>query len=55
MANEWLLLMKTTTSRFEALGDAIVQRHPYEVPKVVAIPIVDGPPAYLDWIVASSS
>jgi periplasmic divalent cation tolerance protein len=26
------------------------QEHPYEVPSVVAIPIIDGGPDYLRWI-----
>jgi hypothetical protein len=25
-------------------------RHPYEVPSVIAVPILDGSPAYLEWI-----
>ncbi|MGZ8626367.1 MAG: divalent-cation tolerance protein CutA [Actinomycetota bacterium] len=47
---EWMLLMKTTPERFPALRDAIVARHPYDVPEVVAVPIEDGLPAYLSWI-----
>ncbi|HEX6230898.1 MAG TPA: divalent-cation tolerance protein CutA [Actinomycetota bacterium] len=54
-ATEWLLLMKTTEGRFARLRDAIVNRHPYEVPEIVAVPITAGLPAYLDWIDASTS
>ncbi len=49
-ATEWLLLAKTTEGRFPALRDAIVRRHPYEVPEIVAVPITDGLPAYLAWL-----
>jgi periplasmic divalent cation tolerance protein len=49
-ATEWLLLMKTTSERFAALRDAIVARHPYDVPEIVAVPIAAGLPGYLDWI-----
>ena len=28
----------------------VVDRHPYEVPNVTALPIIGGNPAYLDWI-----
>ncbi len=49
-AAEWLLLMKTTEARFPELRDAIVERHPYEVPEIVAVPITSGLPAYLAWI-----
>lgn len=52
---EWLLLAKTTSEGFPALRDAIVERHPYEVPEIVAVPIVDGLPAYLAWIGESIS
>lgn len=54
-ASEWLLLMKTTDERFPELRDAVVDRHPYEVPEVVAVPITRGLPAYLDWVVESTS
>ncbi len=37
-----------------SLVPAIVERtnveHPYDVPCVIALPIVDGNPAYLEWI-----
>jgi periplasmic divalent cation tolerance protein len=49
-AAEWLLVMKTTQWRFEALRDAVVAAHPYEVPEVVAVAIEAGLPAYLSWI-----
>lgn len=49
-ATEWLLLMKTSRERFAALRDAVVRRHPYDVPEVVAMPIEDGLPGYVSWI-----
>lgn len=54
-ASEWLLLMKTTRSTFPALRDAIAAVHPYEVPEIVAVPIADGLPEYLSWIVDSTA
>jgi periplasmic divalent cation tolerance protein len=47
---EALMLIKTTTERFPALRERLVELHPYEVPEVVALPIVDGHDAYLRWI-----
>jgi periplasmic divalent cation tolerance protein len=47
---EWLLVMKTTAARFEALREAVVELHPYDVPEVVALPIERGHGPYLDWI-----
>ncbi|MDX3906947.1 MAG: divalent-cation tolerance protein CutA [Pigmentiphaga sp.] len=49
-ADEIPLLIKTTVSRTRAVREAIVALHPYEVPEVVAVPITDGLPAYLDWV-----
>ena len=28
----------------------VVERHPYEVPNITALPIVGGNPEYLEWI-----
>ncbi len=47
---ERLLIAKTSTERFDAVRDAIVELHSYDVPEVVMIPIRDGSAAYLDWI-----
>jgi len=47
---EWLMVMKTTAARFEALREALVKLHPYDVPEVVELPIERGHPPYLAWI-----
>ncbi len=47
---ERLLIIKTRAERFEALRAAIVARHPYEVPEVVALPLVAGHAPYLSWL-----
>jgi periplasmic divalent cation tolerance protein len=52
---EWLMVMKTTTARFEALREALVEMHPYDVPEVVELPIERGHAPYLEWIDASVS
>lgn len=46
------LVLKTTAARFDALRAAIVAIHPYSVPCVVAIPVVDGHQPYLAWVAA---
>src|SRR5690606_6092147 len=38
-AEEWLLLMKTTTDRFDDLAACVRELHSYEAPQVVAVPI----------------
>lgn len=49
-AAETLLLIKTRGDRFEAVSAAIRHLHPYELPEIVAVPLMAGLPAYLDWI-----
>lgn len=52
---EVLLLIKTTRECFDALRARLVELHPYEVPELVAIEVVDGHAAYLDWIAAATT
>jgi periplasmic divalent cation tolerance protein len=48
--SEWQLLIKTDLAKFEALKTKVRELHSYEVPEIIAIPIVAGSEAYLDWI-----
>jgi periplasmic divalent cation tolerance protein len=52
---EALLLIKTTEDRLEALTARIKDLHPYELPEVVAVPVLGGLEQYLDWIRTSVS
>ena len=54
-AAEVPLLIKTSEERFPALAAAIRRRHPYELPEVIALPIVDGLPEYLAWVAGETS
>jgi len=47
---EHLLIIKTHSAVFDTLQDSIRKLHPYELPEVIAVPITDGLPEYLDWI-----
>ncbi len=47
---EILLLIKTTDTRWPALRERLVELHPYDVPELIALPMADGLPAYLDWV-----
>ena len=49
-ADEWLLMIKSSRDLFADLSAAIEKAHSYEVPEIVAIPLVDGSPNYLDWL-----
>ena len=54
-ASEWYCHLKTTRERLPALSRRIRELHPYEVPEIIAVPIVGGDAAYLSWIEASVS
>jgi periplasmic divalent cation tolerance protein len=48
---EVLLMVKTRADLFkEQLIPAVLAVHPYEVPEIIALPIVMGLDSYLDWI-----
>ena len=49
-SREWLLLIKTTAEKFSMVRDAIGQLHSYDLPECIAVDIVDGSPACLQWI-----
>lgn len=49
--NEVVLLIKTSSERYPALEAKITTLHPYELPEIIAVPIVAGLPAYLEWVV----
>jgi len=49
-AEEWLLLIKSSRPLFEKLREAIGASHSYEVPELLALPVVEGAAPYLDWI-----
>lgn len=52
--DEALLVLKTTRARFDALRDRVLALHPYDVPEVIALPVLAGSAAYLDWIEAET-
>lgn len=47
---EWQLLIKSERSRFDELEAKIREIHSYEVPEIIALPIVAGSQPYLQWI-----
>jgi len=54
-AKEFLLVIKTSRRRFAALQAAIKRLHSYEVPEIIALPIITGSPGYLSWLAESIS
>ena len=49
-ADEWMLIIKTRRALVDRLATRLRNAHSYELPEIVAIPVVDGLPAYLSWI-----
>ncbi len=49
-ASEIPLLIKTTAACYPALEKRIAELHPYDVPEIIALPIAQGLPAYLNWL-----
>ena len=52
---EVLMVVKTTEDRFEAVRDALVKGHPYDVPEVLALEVRAGHAPYLAWLDESVS
>jgi len=53
---EVLLIIKSRLGIFqEGLLPAILELHPYQVPEVLALPVLAGNPAYLDWMAESTA
>ena len=50
---EILLLIKSSTEKFEAVRDRIRQLHSYETPEIIALPITAGDRNYLTWLRSS--
>jgi periplasmic divalent cation tolerance protein len=50
IADEFLLIIKTSRDLFAALQAELEKLHPYEVPETVALPIVAGGENYLNWM-----
>lgn len=47
---ECLLLIKTSRARFPEMRAELERLHSYEVPEIVALPIMDGSLNYLNWL-----
>jgi periplasmic divalent cation tolerance protein len=48
--SEFLLLIKSSTEKFEAVRSTIRRLHSYQIPEVLALPITAGDSDYLSWL-----
>jgi periplasmic divalent cation tolerance protein len=49
-AEEFPVLIKTTSGRYGELEAVIRARHPYELPEIIAVRLTGGLSAYLEWV-----
>lgn len=49
-AEEWFVFFKTTAGRCRELITFIAERHSYDEPEILAVPIVVGAAPYLNWL-----
>ncbi len=47
---EVVVLLKTDASKWEELSARVLERHPYEVPELLAFPVERGTDLYLSWL-----
>ncbi|PZV26095.1 MAG: divalent-cation tolerance protein CutA [Snowella sp.] len=48
--SEFQLIIKTNLAKFSELSSRIQEIHSYEVPEIIALPIVSGSESYLAWL-----
>lgn len=53
-AREYLLVVKTSSERLDALILRLREIHPYEVPEAIAFSVEKGDPPYLDWLASAT-
>ena len=52
---EFLLIIKTRQALFSQIEKAVQQLHSYELPEIIAVPILAGEQNYLNWIQSNTS
>jgi periplasmic divalent cation tolerance protein len=50
---EWRVVLVTTAARYPQLEAHLHERHPWSNPEIVAVPLVAGAAAYLEWVARS--
>ena len=52
--DEFLLTVKSVSSKFELLKREILANHPYDLPEIISIKIQDGLEGYLEWVASET-
>ena len=53
-ASEVPVLIKTLAQHYPRVEQAVKAMHPYELPEIIAVPISNGLPAYMQWMAAET-
>ncbi len=48
--SEVLMVIKSRRDRYRDIEQFILKNHPYEIPELVALPVVSGSEGYLHWV-----
>jgi periplasmic divalent cation tolerance protein len=54
-ATEHMMIIKTRANLVARVEARVKQLHSYEVPEVIALPIVSGAKSYLNWVFESTA
>jgi len=49
-SQEWLCVVKTKKNLYKTIEKAIKNIHPYELPEIIAVPIIEGNKDYFQWM-----
>lgn len=49
-AEEWMCILKSSATYVAEVQAHLRHVHPYDVPEVLVVPVIDGSPAYLEWL-----
>jgi periplasmic divalent cation tolerance protein len=47
---EWLIIIKSKKNLYDDLEHAIMKVHKYEIPEILAVPVLAGAKSYLEWL-----
>ncbi|MGB9711615.1 MAG: divalent-cation tolerance protein CutA [Dissulfurimicrobium sp.] len=50
-SEEWQCAIKAPARNYKEIERAILNLHPYEVPQIIAIPVIEALAAYKDWVI----
>jgi periplasmic divalent cation tolerance protein len=52
---EVLIVFKTMSESVQRLTERVLQLHPYDVPEVIALPVLAGSAEYLEWVASNAT